>query len=132
MDYTEFAQAALDAITDAGRSVTLYKLDGAVIDNTKPWRGKQAQTKTSAVPTFGLFVIPDTSIPTESRGLGLDWMDQELLKRARRVCLVPAMGNPDLEPYNVLSDGSRDFVLIWGQCFKPGDTPIFYVFGLAE
>lgn len=132
MDYTASAQLALDQITDKGRSITLYKLDGTVADNTKPWRGKAVQTKTSPVNTVGLFVTPDTSIPTKSRGLAFDWIDQELLKRVRHVCVVPAMGNPDLEPYSLLSDGGRDFGIEWGQCFKPGDTAIFYVFGLAE
>lgn len=132
MDYAKFAVLADKQIRDKGRAISLFKLSGVPADNAKPWRGAGTQTKTGQIDTFGLFVIPNTSIPTESRGLGLDWIDQDLLKRTRRVCLVPALGLADLEPYSLLSDGGREYVLIWGQCFKPGDTRIFYVFGLAE
>lgn len=134
MDYTAIAQIALEQIIDKGRAITLTKLTGdPPTDGAKPWRGKGVQTATpTPVSTYAVFAVPNTSIPTESRGLGLDWIDQNLLKRARRVCIVPAQGNPDLTDYHLITDGGRDFVLIWGQCLKPGPVPIMYVFGLAE
>lgn len=133
MDYDAIAQIALDQIKDKGRAVSLYKLIGdPPADNAKPWRGKGVQTKSAPVNTFGVFAVPNTSIPTESRGLGFDWIDEDLLKRARHVCIVPASGNPDLVDYHILSDGGREFTVIWGQRLQPGPVPIMYVFGLAE
>jgi hypothetical protein len=133
MDYNRFVDITDQKIRETGRAVTLYKLDNTPVDSTKPWRGPASTpAKIASYSTFGLFMIPHTSIPTESRGLAMDWIDVDLLKRSKRVCLIPAKGAPDLQPYSLLSDGGSDFVLIWGQAFKPGPTLIFYVFGLAE
>lgn len=133
MDYDAIAQIAKDQILDKGRAISLYKLSGDPPANVlKPWRGKGVQTKGTPVNTYGVFAVPNTSIPTESRGLGFDWVDQDLLKRARHVCIVPAVGNPDLEGFHICSDGARDFTIIWGQCLQPGTVKLIYVFGLAE
>lgn len=133
MDYVKKAITAKRLIDDKGRDIILYKLSGdPAIDPLKPWRGKGVRTKIEQVTTKAVFAVPNTSIPTESRGLGLDWIDQELLKRARRVCIVPASGNPALDDYHLVDDGGKEFVLIWGQCLKPGPVALIYVFGLAE
>jgi len=130
-DYDEIAADCLELIQETGREITLHKLDGEASDPLKPWRGTATRTKVDPVVTIGVFVVPNTSIPTESRGLAFDWIDQELLKRVRHVCVVPALGLPDLEEYNVITD-DREYSIIWGQCLKPGSTRLLYVFGLAQ
>lgn len=133
MDYLKMATMARNQIIDKGRPIVLSKLTGdPAADPAKPWRGTGAKVKVSPVNTYGVFAVPNTSIPTESRGLGYDWIDVELLKRARKVCIVPALDNPALDDYHILTDGGKDFVLIWGQCLKPGTQPLIYVFGMAE
>lgn len=132
INYVEMADTCKRMIDENGREITLSKTSAVPPDAAKPWRGPSAQVKTNQVSAKGVFAIPNTSIPTESRGLGFDWVDAELLKRARRVVIVAAQGLPDLESYNILTDGSEDFVLIWGQCLQPGSTKLFYVFGLAQ
>lgn len=130
-DYSEFVVLANELITESGRPVTLYQLSAANADNAKPWRGAGVATQINPVATYGAFVVPNTSIPTESRGLAFDWIDDDLLKRARELCLVPANGL-DLTDYKELTDGGQLFKIIWGQAFKPGPTIVFYVFGLAK
>ena len=132
IDYVAAAIKAKAKIEQYGREITISKLDATVADPAKPWRGSAAPTKVDSVVTSGLFLVPNTSIPTESRGLAFDWVDQELLKRSRHVCLVPAYGLPDLESYNLIVDDSKEFLLIWGQCFQPGPVRLFYVFGMAQ
>ena len=131
IDYAELAALCTELIAEAGTDVTFYKLDGTPTDPAKPWRGTQPRAKIAAQVTKAVFVVPNTSIPTESRGLAFDWIDQELLKRARHVCLIAAAGLPDMEQYNVVTR-DRDYAIIWGQCLQPGSTRLLYVFGLAQ
>jgi hypothetical protein len=131
VNYDKIAQMVKRQITDKGRGIVLSKLATAP-DANKPWRGPSTPFKVEQFSTFGLFAVPNTSIPTESRGLGLDWIDQDLLSRSRRVVIVAALDAPDLEQHKVLTLGSEDLVLIWGQCFQPGSVKLFYVFGLAQ
>lgn len=132
VNYAELAATVKRLIDGSGRDITLSKTSSAPPDLAKPWRGPSAQVKVDQVSTKGVFVIPNTSIPTESRGLGYDWVDAELLKRARRVVIIAAQDMPDLESYNIITDAGEDYVLIWGQCLQPGSTKLFYVFGLAQ
>jgi hypothetical protein len=131
-DYAEDAQFALEMIEEYGRPVVISKLSAEDADNTKPWRGAGAETPIASLSTTAAFIIPNTSIPTESRGLALDWIDEEQLRRVREVCIVPAAGMPDLKDYSLITDDSTVYKIVWGQAFRPGPTRIFYVFGLVE
>jgi hypothetical protein len=130
-EYIEMAADCKEMIDESGREVTFYKLDGTPTDASKPWRGTQPRAKIAPQVVQAVFVVPNTSIPTESRGLAFDWIDQELLKRARHVCIIAAQGLPDMEGYNVVT-AERDYAIIWGQCLQPGSTRLLYVFGLAQ
>lgn len=131
-DYSEGAALALELCTEFGRDLKFYKLSNTPADPLKPGRGPGAPVRTNEVSSVGAFVIPNTSIPTESRGLAFDWIDQDLLRRVREVCLVPASGLPDLDDYKLILDGGEYWKIIWGQCFKPGPTRLFYVFGVLR
>lgn len=134
MNYDRVAATANRLIAANGRPITLYKIDSVVADPSKPWRGAKEQIPQSPVVTIGAFVIGNTSIPTESRGLAFDWVDQELLKQTRHVCIVPAIGLPPLEEYRLLKDGDQQGYqsLLWGQCLQPGRVRLLYVFGVKE
>lgn len=131
-NYVKLAAGTKVKIIKNGRPIVLYKRDATAANPAKPWRGPDAPVNVGVVNAHGVFVVPNTSIPTESRGLGFDWVDQDLLKRVRRVCLVYADGLPDLENYNILVDDGKEFVLTWGQCLKPGSVRLLYVFGMAQ
>lgn len=131
-DYDEMSALAKELCDEFGRAVTLYKLGNTDADAGKPWRGEGVQTPESPVATVGVFVVPNTSIPTESRGLAFDWVDQELLTRVRHVLLVPALGLPVLDDYKLVNDGGQDWKILWGQCLQPGPTRLLYVFGVAR
>ncbi len=133
-DYVEMAEIVEELINETGRSITLYKISGTAADATKPWRGTgtPGPTKTDGVVTKGVFVIPATSIPTESRGLAFDWVDQALLRRTKHVCLTPARGLAVLDTHKIITDSSVDWKIIWGQCLQPGATRLLYIFGVEE
>lgn len=132
IDYAEIAAIATELISDAGREVTLYKLSATAADPLKPWRGPGTQTRTDPVTAKAVFVVPNTSIPTESRGLGFDWISDDLLRRARHVCIIAAKDLPILDDYKIAVDFAKDWTIIWGQCLQPGGTRLIYVFGLAQ
>lgn len=135
MNYDRVAQTAKRLIAKNGRTIQLYKLDGTSADADKPWRAAAgAPKKTSVVTAKAVFAIGNTSIPTESRGLAFDWVDHELLKVSRRVCLIAAQGVPILDDYKVMIDGNskKEWSIIWGQCLQPGDKRLLYCFGFKE
>lgn len=132
----DFVKAALNTkrlIAKNGRDITLYKLDRTVADVTKPWKGSAAPTLGSPYVTKGVFAVPATSIPTESRGLAYDWVSKDLLTQARHVILVAAYDAPDLREYNAFSDtNGLTQAIIWGQLLQPGPVGLLYVFGTRE
>lgn len=135
MDYNRAAANAQRLIRKNGRSVTLSMLSGVAADPAKPWRGAGVPTDTDPITESAVFAIGNTSIPTESRGLAFDWVDSELLKTTRHVCLVPALGLPILDNYKIIIDHENNngrWSIIWGQCLQPGGVRILYCFGLKE
>lgn len=134
MDYNKLALTSKRLIDKNGRNITLTKLGAGIADPDKPWRGTQVVTETDPVITKGVFAIGNTSIPTESRGLAFDWVDSELLKVTRHVCIVAAEGLPVLDEYKVMHEEgqTKPWNIIWGQCLQPGTKRILYVFGLKE
>lgn len=131
-DYSDDVQFALEMIEEYGRAVVISKLSSEDVDPEKPWRGAGIETPIASMSTKAAFIIPNTSIPTESRGLALDWIDEEQLRRVREVCIIAAAGMPDLKDYSLITDDSTVYKIIWGQAFRPGPIRIFYVFGLVE
>ena len=135
MNYEKIALTAKRLINKNGRSIQLYKLDGSSADPTKPWRGAVgAPKKIAPVSVKAVFAIGNTSIPTESRGLAFDWVDHELLKVSRHVCLVAAEGVPILDDYKPMIEvnSTKEWNVIWGQCLQPGDKRLLYCFGFKE
>jgi hypothetical protein len=135
MDYNRAAANAQRLIRKNGRLLTLTKLSGGPTDPLKPWRGAGVATDIEPVQEYGAFVIGNTSIPTESRGLAFDWVDSELLKTARHVFIMPALGLPIMDNYKTVIDhvnGDGRWNIIWGQCLQPGGVRIMYCFGLKE
>lgn len=135
MDFLRAAKNAQRLIRKNGRRVTLYKFDGGPADPGKPWRGAGVPTDIEPVTDSAVFAIGNTAIPTESRGLAFDWVDNELLKTTRHVFLFPALDLPPLEEYKTMIDidnGNTRWNIIWGQCLQPADQRIMYVFGLQQ
>lgn len=135
MDYEKAASNAQRLIRKNGRLLTLSKLEKTLANVGKPWRGFAEPADIEFIKEYGAFVIGNTSIPTESRGLAYDWVDSELLKTARHVCLVPALGLPILDNYKTIIDHTNNngrWNIIWGQCLQPGNVRILYCFGLQE
>lgn len=132
--YQRMAALVERMIRERGRPITFHKLSGTAADPAKPWRGAADPTVVTAsdYTTFGAFVIPNTSIPTESRGLAFDWIDKDLLERTRHVCMVAAQGAPNLEDYDTITDSGTTWAIQWGQCLQPGAERLVYVFGVRE
>lgn len=133
MNYAKIVLLAKRLIDANGRDISLHKLSATAADPLKPWRGPGVQTQTDTINAKAVFAIGNTSIPTESRGLAFDWVDMDLLKVTRHVCLVAASGLPDLTDYKIINDGSaKNWNILWGQCLQPGTDRLLYVFGIKE
>lgn len=133
MDYVKTAKGVKAKIDKYGREITMYKIDSTPADNTKPWKGAGSPDLIEPFVTKGVFAVPATSIPTESRGLAFDWVSKELLSQARHVILVAAYGAPMLRDYKIYRDDSgKEQAIIWGQLLQPGPVGLLYVFGTRE
>ena len=131
VDYVKLAKTCQRLINKNGREIRLQKL--AVTENvTEPWKSAIATDPLAEVICKGVFVVPQTSIPTESRGLAFDWVDQDLLKSTRHVVMVAALGLPDLDAYQFVTDSGKDWKITWGQCLQPSGERLLYVFGLKQ
>lgn len=131
VDYVKLAKTCQRLINKNGREIRLQKL--AVTANvTEPWKSAIAMDPLAEVICKGVFVVPQTSIPTESRGLAFDWVDQDLLKSTRHVVMVAALGLPDLDAYQFVTDSGKDWKITWGQCLQPSGERLLYVFGLKQ
>ena len=131
VDYVKLAKTCQRLINKNGREIRLQKL--AVTENvTEPWKSAIATDPLAEVVCKGVFVVPQTSIPTESRGLAFDWVDQDLLKSTRHVVMVAALGLPDLDAYQFVTDSGKDWKITWGQCLQPSGERLLYVFGLKQ
>jgi hypothetical protein len=135
MNYQRIQDLAERLIRENGRDLNFYKLSRDSADPSKPWKGPAGGAQEiEKVNTPGAFVIGNTSIPTESRGLAFDWIDSDLLRITRHVCIVSARDNPVMEDYKVMHDPADDtrWNILWGQCLKPGPVRLLYVFGMKE
>ena len=131
VDYVKLAKTCQRLINKNGREIRLQKL--AVAENVaEPWKSVITQDTLAEVICKGVFVVPQTSIPTESRGLAFDWVDQDLLKSTRHVVMVAALGLPDLDAYQFVTDSGKDWKITWGQCLQPSGERLLYVFGLKQ
>lgn len=131
VDYVKLAKTCQRLINKNGREIRLQKL--AVAENvTEPWKSAITMDTLAEVICKGVFVVPQTSIPTESRGLAFDWVDQDLLKSTRHVVMVAALGLPDLDAYPFVTDSGKDWKITWGQCLQPAGERLLYVFGLKQ
>ncbi len=129
-DYTEIAVLAQGLIDENGRLVTFNRRKQEAADPAKPWRGPGDP---SAVPDAtnevrAVFVGVNRSTPA----LGLEFVSEELLKRAEECCLVGPTASFDLATADELVDGTTHWKIEFVQVLKPGDTVLLYAVGLKR
>lgn len=132
VDYVKLASTAKRLIEKNGRMVRFSRLT----DQSEPgkeWSASGPQI-IETVNAKGVFIVANTSIPTVSRGLGLDWISEDLLKQARSVVMTFATGLPDLSNFHIVRelDSDRQNEIIWGQALQPADVKLMYILGLRE
>lgn len=132
MNYERMAQTCLRLIDKNGRMVRFSRLT-SVDDADMPWN-KDGPQIAETVTAKGVFIVANTSIPTVSRGLGLDWISEDLLKKARSVVMLAAKGVPDLSNFHIVRElnSERQNEIIWGQALQPADVKLMYILGLRE
>jgi len=126
MDYARAQALALRLIQKNGKNVTFQRLDATAADPAKPWKGPGTPTVAATANTVAVS-LPHASLVD----LGFFSQDDEMLKRAEQVLLVPG-GATDLEPFtNILEAGVR-WRIEWVRTLKPADTVVLYAFGVCR
>lgn len=126
VDYEEFAELAQELIGESGRPITMQKLSASIADPAMPWKGPGAPTLLASQATMGTFVELFSFIK-----LGLETIDNELLKRSEQVVMVPP-GTVDVEKYDLILDGSVLWKIEWARVLKPGPDVVLYWFGVSR
>lgn len=126
MDYNRALALANRLIEKNGTLVKLQRLSAAPADSTKPWKGAGVPTveKTTTAKAVFLPVYGKTN-------LGLDFIDDELLKRCKEVALIAGQAQ-DLTTYNQFFQGAVTFPVQWVQVLKPADIALLYAFGVSR
>lgn len=119
MNYLEVQATVGQVISEFGRTVT-FKSVGNPTDPNLPWSASSAAgTIASAAAVF---------VPHTGPGFGLEFIPDDLLKRAKEVCLV-AHSTTDLSTTDFITDGV-DYRVEWCYTLKPGATVLLYAFGI--
>lgn len=123
-DHAKFVALAQRLIAKHGRSVTFKTLD-AVTDASKPWRGSTGGTSTDLLTTLAVFV------PHKGLDFGNDFIEDELMKSAVEICLVPGE-LADLTQAHLVHDGGQDYKVCWIRRLKPADLTLLYAIGVER
>lgn len=123
MDYVRMAALAKKLIEKNGRTVTFRKL-ATSSDPSTPWR-------TSAPAVSASVTQKAAFVSLSSRHLGIELTQDQLNSRANEVVLA-GTSTIDMLHVNQIVDGTETFNVEWVQTVKPGDTAVFYAFGIER
>lgn len=125
-DYSKFVLLAQEKIGDTGRAIKVQKLSATPADAAKPWKGPASPTVATEVDTVGTFLEIFSFLK-----LGLEVIDENLLKRVDQVVLIPQVST-DIKEYDTIVDGSVTWKIDWVRLLKPGDTILLYWVGVKR
>lgn len=127
VDYATLATVAKTLLDDAGREISVVRLDQTAADAAKPWRGSAAPRGNGATTVTGRAAF----VPLGGSDLGITFKAEE---PAAEVCLFPAEDDDDeeLELFDEIIDGSTRWRIIETQILQPGDTRLLYFFLVAR
>lgn len=123
-DHQHFAALALRLIEKNGRSVVFSKIDSTPVDASKPWKGSESNS-------IVLLESKAAFIPRKGLELGIDFVDDELLKKAEKVCLV-AGGQALIESAHTMTDLGVIYKIDWVKELHPGDQSLLYAVGVSR
>lgn len=123
MDYVRLAALAKRLIEANGRTVTFNRLATST-DPAVPWR-TSAPAVAQAVTQKAAFVS------LSARHLGIELTQEQLNLRANELVLAGS-STIDMLHVNQIVDGTETFAVQWVQTIKPGDTAVFFAFGIKR
>lgn len=124
MDYVRLAALAKKLIEKNGRSVTFRQLSATPTDPTTPWRTTAPAVAASATQNAAF-------VSLSSRHLGIELTQEQLNLRANEMVLAGGSAL-DMLKINQIVDGAETYAVQWVQTIKPGDTAVFYAYGIRR
>lgn len=123
MDYARLAALAKKLIEKNGRSVTFIQL-AVSTDPAKPWRTDAPAIAASATQNAAF-------VSLSTRHLGIELTQDQLELRANEMVLAGGSAL-DMLRVNQIVDGTETYAVQWVQTIKPGDTAVFYAYGIRR
>lgn len=118
-DHAKYVALATRLIDKHGRTVGVYQI-GSTASGPFPTPSESLLVQQKAV-----------FVPASGSDLGLEWIDEQMLKRVSQVCLM-AGSDVDCQLATHIKDAASSFKVAWVQVLYPGDTLILYAFGLTR
>jgi len=126
MDYASAAALAQRLIEKNGRLTSFERLESAVADVDKPWKGAGSPSVAETVEQRAVF-LPHSGVDD----LGKYLADDELLRRCEQV-LMTFVGTADLTTFQRVLDSGTAWKINWTRELKPGPTSLLYVMGVSR
>ena len=128
IDYSEFADLALELCTEFGRTVTIVQLDSGSSNPAEPgYNSVDPRTAPLATKTLSAVFVDPSSLQELGRGADRpDWV-----ARSSQIAIVASTEN--LEKYNELidSDGAR-YKITGCKTLKPGPLALVAYLGVSR
>lgn len=126
MDYVRLAALAKRLIEANGRTVTFNRL-AVSADPAKPWRTDAPVVDSSSTQKAAF-------VSLSARHLGIELTQDQLELRADQMLLAgfSTVDGFDMLRVNQIVDGTETFVVQWVQTIKPGDTAVFFAYGIKR
>ena len=123
--YTEMAEVAETLIEEFGRDLTVTKSKTVPLNYSQPHRGLEHLPEFS-VTAPGVFVA--------TSGFGYRVTNEDNLKRSDQIVLFAANNDEDneLENADKITDGEKEWGIVFAEVLSPGDTRLLYMFGVKR
>ena len=128
MNYDAIAQLATRLIDANGRAITVIRFDQTAGDEDKPWKGPTdpREEPDAESEVYGVFVPPGGV-----SDLGLETVDQDLLKRTYEIAIVRP-GTFDFSTANEILDNGVYKKVSFVKELRPGTVSLLYCIGISQ
>jgi len=129
INYTSILTTAQRLINANGRTVFIIRLNRALDDSDKPWRGT-ADPRTSPDATQSLKAVFVSA--GSASNLGFLTESPETIPFEHKFMITAAVTGVELEDYDEVVDDSKYYKIVRCQKLQPGDTAVLYFFELEN
>lgn len=127
VDYVELQAVVVALIEDAGKIISVQKLNTVAVDPAKPWRGPADNRSPYAASEN----VPAVAVPVS--GIG-KLIDKKSIPDNITDCYIvaPFMATPDLSDFDEIVDEGTTIKIDYMYRLRPANVTLLYVIGVVK